>query len=507
MSCKACKQLLEDLIDGELSGAERFKVEQHIRECKECRREVEFLQCLSRDVACLPKGIQPDKDLWPGIEAEIIKAPRSKSEWCVRGRKDLEGKWERNKAAAWGWRIAVAAMLGLLLLAGTYLALRKQAAKDSNPKVTSNAPESEPSGNKKSPLSRSFDNRPDTTVDSRSGIIWSRDVREFTSQPFDLFDKVFVSNYGFYAVNQDRDQISLAVSRNYILRFDQNSTQAWIPPLPPGSTLISVYPGDGNRLWASYEVQEPEFQSVITELDFGVDSQVREIWNSYDLYISRFAIGPQGLIYAAGFQNDYNKAVAELTKGQSITTEFLHIIDTRTGEKQDLFPITLHPEFDSKLWVGQTVREMNNLVSHTVIAVKSNGNFFVTTDRTAVLASVRGLIKNEAVEYSSNGTVARMWDLGRLEPNAYLNKIFVDVDDSILAEIIRHPDTGSADSLNRSMIERYLFRVDPSGRITRFKPVFYSDEVIQGWIGQSRELITTIKGERMQQISIHMLPF
>jgi len=72
MSCKAHKQLLDDFIDGELSETARNYVERHIRECLECRREIKFLWGLSHDVACLLKDIQPDKDLWSGIEAEII---------------------------------------------------------------------------------------------------------------------------------------------------------------------------------------------------------------------------------------------------------------------------------------------------------------------------------------------------------------------------------------------------------------------------------------------------
>ena len=243
MRCKDYMQFLEDFIDGELPKTERYKIEQHIRECRECRREVEFLRRLSRDAAGLPKDIQPGKDLWSGIEAEIARAPRLKSEWCVSVGKDLKRKRVRHRAAAWGWRIAAAAMLGLLLLAATYLASRKQAARVSNPEATSNALENEPSGNKQSPLNRSLDDRPATTVDSTPGIVRSGDVGGFTGQPLDLFDRVFVSNYGIYAVYRDRDQTPLTAGRNYIIRLDQNSAQAWVPPLPPGSTLISAYPG------------------------------------------------------------------------------------------------------------------------------------------------------------------------------------------------------------------------------------------------------------------------
>jgi hypothetical protein len=71
MNCEACRQLLEDFIDGDLPGTASRNVEQHIRECGKCSREAEFLRGLSRDAAALPKDIQPDKDLWPAIESEI----------------------------------------------------------------------------------------------------------------------------------------------------------------------------------------------------------------------------------------------------------------------------------------------------------------------------------------------------------------------------------------------------------------------------------------------------
>ena len=68
-------QLLDDFIDGELPEIEHRKIEQHIYECVRCDEEAEFLRTLSHDAASLPKSIQPDKDLWPGIEAEIIARP------------------------------------------------------------------------------------------------------------------------------------------------------------------------------------------------------------------------------------------------------------------------------------------------------------------------------------------------------------------------------------------------------------------------------------------------
>jgi hypothetical protein len=150
---------------------------------------------------------------------------------------------------------------------------------------------------------------------------------------------------------------------------------------------------------------------------------------------------------------------------------------------------------------------MTHLANNTVIAVKSNGNFFITIDQIKVPASVRGLIKNQAVEYCSDGTVAATWDLGSLEPDAYLNKIFVDMDDSILAEIIRFADTGARDSLSEAISERYLLRIDPGGGLTHYDPGLHSNEAILGWIGQTRKLVTAGDTGTRQQVGIRNFPF
>jgi hypothetical protein len=406
-------------------------------------------------------------------------------------------------------------MLALLLLAGAYLELRKRTADNGKHATISSTLEKKPSSIIISPSNRLPDSRPGAVQQDKTGIPEGRDTRAFGNQlpadivtyPLDLADRVFVSNYGIYAVRQDRDRSSLAVSRNSIVGFDQNGTQEWIPPLPPGSTLLSVYAGGGNRLWVSYDVPEAESQIAIGEFDFGVDSQVRNVWKSCDLRIGNFVIGPQGFIYAAGFRSDLGNTVAKMTEDQSITAELLHIIDPRTGKEQDLIPVTLRSKFDSQFWAGQMVLGMTNLMSQIVVSVKSNGNFFVTIDQTSALAPVHNLMKNEAVEYSSDGNVAKIWNFGSLEPDAYLNRIFVDVDDSILAEIIRHADTGAADPLDRTIIERYLLKLDPGGGITRCELSLYSNEIIQGWIGQTGELVTIVREGRMQQISFRRFPF
>ena len=104
-------QLLDDFVDGELPETERRKVEQHIGECGACGGEAEFLQRLSRDAASLPKEIQPGRDLWPGIEAEIMAAPCPES-----GRESVKKRIFPSRWAAWPVAATVMAAVILIVL-------------------------------------------------------------------------------------------------------------------------------------------------------------------------------------------------------------------------------------------------------------------------------------------------------------------------------------------------------------------------------------------------------
>jgi hypothetical protein len=502
-------QLLDDFIDGELPEMEHRNVEEHMSECVQCEREAGFLRNLSHDAASLPKNIQPDKDLWPGIEAEIMATRVSRNDLRARAGENPEREYHQKKAVVRKWWIAAAAMLGTLLLAGTYLGIKKQTAGHSSQEVLSNSAEKQSSGPSQPSPNHSRDNQQSVSIEPKKGITSSPDIRAFSAQPpagiptypLDQLSMVFVSNYGLYGLPLSVDP-SAGVIINSIIRFDQNGTQSWTPPLPPDSMLLSIYPGDRNRLWIAYQIQQPEFQSFIAELDFASDKQIRNIWKSNNLYIRRFVVGPRGLVYVEGYSNDMKKRIAKLTKGQSITAELVHIINPATGEEKHLSPITHQPKFDTQNWVGQTLLEMSRLTP--TIAVKSNGNFFLTIDRNTASASVRDLIKNEAVEYSIDGAIVRTWELGTLDPNAYLSRIFVDVNDSILAEIVRYPDAGTADSINEKIVARYLLRVDLNGIVTRCELSFPPDEIIQGWMGQTRDLVTLVRGKQ-GTIRIHRL--
>jgi hypothetical protein len=507
MRCETCLQLLDDFIDGELSEMEHRNVEQHMNECVQCKGEAGFLRDLSHDAASLPKNIQPDKDFWPGIEAEITAAHVTRND--IGTRTNFKREYHQEKTAARKWWIAAAAMLGTILLAGTYLGIKKQMVRHANRGVLSNLAEKQSSGPSQQSPNRSIDTWQGVSTESEKGVTATPDFRTFRVPPpeniptytLDLLRDVFVSNYGMFGMHWYWDSSPETVSK-CIIRFDQNETQSWTPPLSPESMPLSLYPRDANRLWVAYQVQQPEFKSFIAELDFASDAQIHNIWKSNNLTIYGFVVGPRGLIYMAGFSNDVDKRIAKLTEGQSITAELVHIFNPATGEEQHLFPMTIRPKFEAPNWIGQTRVGMSSLTP--AIAVKSNGNFFITIDRNRASASVRDLIRNEAVEYSIDGSIVRTWKLGVLDRNAYLNRIFVDVDDSLLAEIVGYSETKTADSMNQTIADRYLLRVDLKGRVTRYELSFPPDEIIQGWMGQTQSLVTLAKGQE-QIVRIHRL--
>jgi hypothetical protein len=500
MRCEACMRLLDDFVDRELSELDHRKVEQHINECVQCEREAEGMRILSRDAASLPKSIQPEKDLWPGIEAEILMVSFSKNDSRGRMGADLDRKCHQKRAAGWRWWIVAAALLGTILLAGTYLQMRKQATESSISGRSSSAEAKRTSALAPAPSIDSLSRQDAAPIEQKEGRTASTDTQALNTQqpamiayPIDPPTFVSVSNHGIYGIRLDFDT-SLESVHTYVIRYDRNGMRSWAPPLPPGSMPLSIYAGSGNQPWITYSTsQADERLTFLAELDFEAES-IRNVWKSNNLQISRFVMSPKGLIYAAGLRNDCSRKLSRLTRGQSITVELMHIIDSTAGGEQHLFPMTLRPRFDSPNWAGQTLLEIASLTP--TISVKSNGNFFLTIDRMAAQTSVRDLIKNEAVEYAPDGTVTRTWKLGTLELNAYLNRIFVDADDSILAEILRYSDAGATNSTNGAIVDRYLLRVDLGGRVTRCELPIPLDEIIQGWMGQTRDLVTLVRGKQ-----------
>ncbi|MEE4272929.1 MAG: zf-HC2 domain-containing protein [Thermoanaerobaculales bacterium] len=69
-----CEQLLsklDELVDGTLDEANAAAARDHLETCTTCRAEVDLGIELREAARALPRSIQPERDLWPGIAAEI----------------------------------------------------------------------------------------------------------------------------------------------------------------------------------------------------------------------------------------------------------------------------------------------------------------------------------------------------------------------------------------------------------------------------------------------------
>ena len=71
MRCDEAKELLDDYMDELLDDSEHGKVERHLHECTDCAETVRALQAQQRAATDLSGGLQPGRDLWPGIEQRI----------------------------------------------------------------------------------------------------------------------------------------------------------------------------------------------------------------------------------------------------------------------------------------------------------------------------------------------------------------------------------------------------------------------------------------------------
>lgn len=85
--------------EGALRDDRAEEVEDHLRSCGPCRREVEELRDLLRSASELPRGIAPDRDLWDGIEARIRGEGETGSD---RGRDVLELRPDSGRGRSGG---------------------------------------------------------------------------------------------------------------------------------------------------------------------------------------------------------------------------------------------------------------------------------------------------------------------------------------------------------------------------------------------------------------------
>ena len=71
MQCDRANELLNDYVDELLDDSEHVEVEKHLRVCTECTETVHTLKTHQRAATELSGGLQPGRDLWPGIRQRI----------------------------------------------------------------------------------------------------------------------------------------------------------------------------------------------------------------------------------------------------------------------------------------------------------------------------------------------------------------------------------------------------------------------------------------------------
>jgi hypothetical protein len=106
MNCQMFVSLIDDFVDLTLKPADRLRMEEHLRMCSNCRKELEELQSLLARSAGLSE--MPQRDLWPQIEARMNADGIQQTAFSMR-------------AFRLTWRLAAVAILGtMIFLAATY---------------------------------------------------------------------------------------------------------------------------------------------------------------------------------------------------------------------------------------------------------------------------------------------------------------------------------------------------------------------------------------------------
>ena len=101
---------LNALVDGAPDPAAARRTEEHLRACAACRREVQGLRSLLAAAGKLPRGRDPERDLWPEIRAGLDRVVRAAPEPGP-----APSRWNRWTGRGLREGLAAAAALALLV--------------------------------------------------------------------------------------------------------------------------------------------------------------------------------------------------------------------------------------------------------------------------------------------------------------------------------------------------------------------------------------------------------
>jgi hypothetical protein len=170
MNCQMFFSLIDDFVDSTLAPADRSKMEEHLRMCSNCHKELEDLKSLLARSASLSE--KPQRDLWPQIETGINAAGVPQTAPF----KQAPASAFSMRAFRLTWRLAAVAILGtIILLAATYIRNRssvlvsKSATGLTNVSGVNENPK--PSGiQDKQGLRQDLDSRPSESNGSQLGV-------------------------------------------------------------------------------------------------------------------------------------------------------------------------------------------------------------------------------------------------------------------------------------------------------------------------------------------------
>lgn len=108
MNCEKFELQLDGYLDAELPPALMNELQAHAGACSNCRRAIEIMRDIQRRAFALPNERRPERDLWPGIAAQL--GPR-------RTQVPRANNWLRAVAAA----VALVAIFAAGMLADQVL--------------------------------------------------------------------------------------------------------------------------------------------------------------------------------------------------------------------------------------------------------------------------------------------------------------------------------------------------------------------------------------------------
>jgi anti-sigma factor RsiW len=111
MSCAELRTRADAYARGSLSAPESAALEAHLTTCASCAAFLEAAEAPPEQTAGLPRSVDPELDLWPGIQKRLGQSGAGRGRVAIRG-----------------WQLAAAALLLIALSSGvTALLLRRSA--------------------------------------------------------------------------------------------------------------------------------------------------------------------------------------------------------------------------------------------------------------------------------------------------------------------------------------------------------------------------------------------